>query len=139
MIEARHSNKDKGESVNCNHSGEEDNDIHIDLAVHNTDAPCTSVTAEVSPHFRPDVWFDIVDEDFGNRPLRFTGPLMFDASHTPCQPGKSTNPKRASIWEIHPVYAIDVCQFRAASRCSASNESAWTPLHQWLGNRMTEQ
>src|SRR5262249_34588776 len=93
MIEARHSNTSNGESVNCHDTGEEDNDVHVDLGKKHDDPPCSSVTAEISPHFRPDIWFDIVDQDFGDRPLRFTGPLFFDASHTPCKPGKTINPK----------------------------------------------
>ena len=128
------SNKGKGESVNCSHPGEEDNDIHIDLGQHSDDDSCTSITAEISPHFRPGAWFDIVDAAFGDRPLRFTGPLFFDASHVPCKSGKHASPARASLWEIHPVYAIDVCQNIAKARCLASDESAWIPLHRWRGD-----
>jgi hypothetical protein len=46
-----------------------------------------------------------------DRPLRITGQMMFDGSHRPCANG-SGSPKRVSVWEIHPVYASDVCNKR---------------------------
>ena len=39
--------------------------------------------------------------------------------------------KVQTIWELHPVYAIDVCKFDTIKKCSAKNEDAWTPLDQW--------
>lgn len=133
MIEARHSNTSGGEGVNCSTGGNEDNDIHVDLGQTESDKPCDSLTAEISPHFRPESWDGIEDYEFEGRPLRFTGPLMYDASHTPCRPGKKISPARASIWEIHPVYAIEVCRFKTFSKCRASDDSPWQPLDEWAG------
>ena len=65
-------------------------------------------------------------------PYRITGQLFFDASHKPCKNGKGPNPKRISIWEIHPAYAIDVCSNSTLASCKATDDSLWTPLDQWL-------
>jgi hypothetical protein len=37
-------------------------------------------------------------------------------------------------WEIHPVYAIDVCKKKSLNNCKANNDSVWTPLDQWQGD-----
>src|SRR6266850_5768374 len=78
--------------------------------------------AEIIPHFRPHAWTMLATLNGPNvvtlrqnarldRPLRFTGQLMFDASHLPCSNGQpaSEAPARTSSWEVHPVYRIDVC------------------------------
>jgi hypothetical protein len=127
-----------GEGVNCN-SGELDmNDIHIQLVeskkLLQQGDECATVTAEISPHFRPASWdrFDVnpITKDKGPKPslplagakVRLTGPLFFDASHSPCENGHGSSPARRSIWEIHPVYAIDV--FNAA-------KGKFVPLDEW--------
>jgi hypothetical protein len=135
MIEAHFSNKSNGEGVNCHETGEEGNDIHVALSQNETDDECLSVTAEISPHFRPEAWTSLVGLDLQNRPLRFTGQLFFDASHVPCRPGKQINPKRSSLWEIHPVYAIDVCKSKQTARCKASDESMWQAFDAWMGEQ----
>jgi hypothetical protein len=129
---AHYSDVSKGENVNCNLSGEPDNDIHIPLVSKAGDDECNSVTAEISPHFRPNAWTPSNLNQPGV-PLRFTGQLMFDAEHKPCAQGKKINPARVSVWEIHPVYAVDVC--KSASKCDASVDSDWTPLDQYAAAR----
>jgi hypothetical protein len=64
--------------------------------------------------------------------MRFTGQLMFDAEHKPCRGAKAENPKRQSVWEVHPVYAIDVCTAEKPEQCDAASEKLWMPLDQWL-------
>ena len=39
---------------------------------------------------------------------------------------------RVSAWEIHPVYAIDVCINTSLSGCPRTDASKWRPLHKWL-------
>ncbi len=126
VFDARHSNtkffNEAGESVNCK-SGELDmNDIHIELAesanlLNQTDE-CQTVTAEISPHYRPASWdrFDVNPKtaeaarglQLKGAKVRISGQLFFDASHKPCVGGQGSAPRRRSIWEIHPVYAIEV-------------------------------
>jgi hypothetical protein len=127
-----------GESVNCNQPTLATNDIHIALAETEeavNGSECDTVTAEITPHHRSEIYnrFDTNPKDFlidahgkkqkqktgedklAGKPLplsgariRITGQLFFDASHSaPCHNGKGA-PKRASIWEVHPVFAIEV-------------------------------
>ena len=98
---------------------------------------CKSVTVEISPHFRPDKWDADTILSANDHPLRFTGQLMYDAAHRPCSGSPPTSgfqaPSRVSSWEIHPVYAIDVCKKKSLTSCKADNGSVWTPLDQWQG------
>jgi uncharacterized protein YgiM (DUF1202 family) len=111
----------KGEGVNCKNSLFEWNDIHIALGETASAEECSSVTAEIIPHFRPALW-DRFDSNACTSPhvanalpvkglrVRITGQLFFDGSHSPgpCHGVKGPNsfPRRA-VWEIHPVYAIE--------------------------------
>lgn len=114
----------KGESVNCKLLEEENNDIHIDLGREPGEIACQSITAEVIPHLRPPAWGREYLLQVRLRPMRVTGQLFFDASHIPCRNDSDrVAPKRASLWEIHPVYAIDVCRRNTLSACAATNES----------------
>lgn len=109
----------KGEGVNCNNPALDWNDIHIALVqssdiVHANE--CSSVTAEIIPHSRPDLW-DRFDSNantkkFVKKPLpvaglriKVTGQLFFDGSH---RPRPCAGPRRRSSWEVHPVYKIEV-------------------------------
>jgi hypothetical protein len=62
--------------------------------------------------------------------VRLTGPLFYDASHKPCilnSAGKvirRESPARQTIWEIHPVYSIEVFD---------TSKSKWVDLDQSLG------
>ena len=111
-----------GEGVNCKNSLLEWNDIHIALGQTAKVKECASVTAEIIPHFRPPVW-DRFDCDPCTSPhvtkplpvkglrVRITGQLFFDGSHLPSsctKPAGGGNPLRRSVWEIHPVYKIEV-------------------------------
>jgi hypothetical protein len=136
IFKAQHSNLGKGESVNCNLPTLAANDIHIALSrtkkgaqTKGESSECETVTAEITPHHRSAVYnrFDTNPADFLNgkpqkpgadklkgKPLplqsarvRLTGQLFFDGSHSPCRNGKGGPPRR-SIWEIHPVFGIEV-------------------------------
>jgi hypothetical protein len=143
IIEAHYSDVQSGEAVNCDIPGQPTNDIHIAIG-QAVDAPeCTSITAEIIPHFRPHVWTTLARLNGADlvtlrqnarldRPLRFTGQLMFDASHAPCagQPTSSA-PARVSSWGVHPVYRIDVCRETSLDQCAAVDDPVWTPLDRW--------
>ena len=112
-----------GEGVNCKNSLFDWNDIHVALVDKaSAKEECSSVTAEIIPHFRPAVW-DRFDSNACTAPhvtnplpvkgirVKITGQLFFDGSHaaTPCgTPPGGGNPVRRSVWEIHPAYAIEV-------------------------------
>jgi hypothetical protein len=152
-IDAHHSNVDKdnpltegnGESVQCNLLGCAYNDIHITLAdTPNQEKMCRTIVAEIIPHFRPPAWdlFDSPDFDsfLKTHPVKITGQLFFDGSHVPCtDEGRAgNNPardnrrdfERLALWEIHPIYAIDVCRHTDKAQCRASDTRAWFPFSQ---------
>jgi hypothetical protein len=151
VLDARHSNVDKdnpltkgnGESVQCNLLGCAYNDIHITLAEDpNEKAMCKTIVAEIIPHYRPPAWdlFDSPDYAayFKTHSVKISGQLFFDGSHVPCtKDGKAGfNPardnakdfERLALWEIHPIYAIDVCKHTAKSQCRAADKNAWFPF-----------
>ena len=127
----------QGESVNCRNSLLEWNDIHVALGRTASVAECSSVTAEIIPHFRPAVWERFDSNSCTSRhvtnPLpvkgirvRITGQLFFDGSHKPssCSAPTRGNPSRRSVWEIHPVYKIEVF-----------SGSRFIPLEEWAANQ----
>jgi hypothetical protein len=127
--------------VQCNLLGCAYNDIHITLAEDPGEAKlCNTIVAEIIPHYRPAAWdlFDSPDYTnfFKTHQVKITGQLFFDGSHVPCTAeGKAgNNPardnakdfERLALWEIHPIYAIDVCKFADKTKCEATN--AWIPF-----------
>jgi uncharacterized protein YgiM (DUF1202 family) len=119
-----------GESVNCCYLSEQENDIHIPLGEQTHGDETLSVTAEMSPHFRPAKWTPEDVNSVGEHPIRVTGQLFYDSSHR-AKNGKRTGPKRASLWEIHPVYAFEVCGLTDDAACKAAPDSEWKPLDQF--------
>jgi hypothetical protein len=131
VLDAHVSNVRNGELVNCSTGGQDTNDIHIELvASPDEDDDCNSVTAEMSPHLRPETWTALPGLAI-KRPVRVTGPLFFDGSHRPCRAGKRPSPHRISVWEIHPVYQFEICKNKTLGDCKADNDSVWIPLDQW--------
>jgi hypothetical protein len=146
IIEAHYADLGTGESVNCGLTTAEGNDIHIALGVTAATPECSSVTAEISPHFRPASWSNIgLFETFDGtktvinaalkarlqaQPFRFTGQLFFDASHEPCPCGTANcTPERSSVWEVHPLYNIEVC--KSGAQCIESQDADWIPFDSW--------
>lgn len=143
LLKASNSNvgAGKGENVNCKLTEKDENDIHIELTMDRSDDdPCNGVTAEMSPHFRPEEWGRLVGLEKFDRPIRITGPLFFDDSHAPCHDNVRPNPKRASVWEIHPVYQLEVCKAKTKDlkACDVKDNSVWVPLDQWLSSENDE-
>ena len=124
---AQFSNKTKGESVNCHQKGAS-NDIHIELVGGLGQAECQRFSAEIIPHHRPGSWAP-GDLTAPFRPVRLTGQLFFDASHHPCKNGKATDGKaRATEWEIHPVYNVEICENKTLGNCHIDDDSVWRRL-----------
>lgn len=152
LVEAHYADLGAGETVNCNGGKEPDNDVHMPMGSNANSKECESVSAEITPHFRPASWAEIghdevfnssnhtyttnpaVDARLRAHAYRLTGQLFFDASHGACPCNKACNPIRASVWEIHPIYNIEVC--RAGTTCDESNDSDWIEFDKWW-NSMT--
>lgn len=129
IMDAHYSDTTGGEKVNCNEKGNPPNDIHIVLAAKQGETDeCTSTTAEMSPHYRPAGWTPQRLAGL-QKPVRIRGQLFYDNSHAVC--GKSKpNPKRASLWEVHPVYSIDVCKMTDLDQCrkAIDNDAQWDAI-----------
>ena len=131
---AHYSDVSKGEAVNCNIPGNSTNDIHIVLMSNPDDKDeCDSTTAEMSPHYRPAEWTPDNLSTLTDHPVRIKGQLFYDGSHTPCTGHSRPNPKRVSLWEIHPVYSIEVCSGVTVEECSTGN-AQWTPLAEYFSS-----
>lgn len=52
------------------------------------------------------------------------GQLMFDDEHAPNPDNVGRQPRRVSVWEIHPVTDIRTCP--ASGQCTAANSQPWT-------------
>jgi len=139
VLDAHYSNVSKGETVNCKISGKPNNDIHIVLVQDPNDEPCTSVTAEMSPHFRPAGWTDAAVNGASKHPIRVRGQLFFDSSHTPCRGNKRASPPRESVWEIHPAYSFDICKKTSIEACKNGTDDDWVPVDQWNGTEGEEE
>jgi hypothetical protein len=122
------------ESVNCgsnvgNIPG--NHDIHISIVDSPEAEECSGVVAEMVPHHRPESWTpaNVNEVAKANLRVRVTGQLMFDSSHTPCRNGTSIagDPKRSSLWEVHPIYEFDVCP---EGNCTGG--TGWVPLEQFV-------
>jgi hypothetical protein len=121
------------ETVNCGRNVPNEDayhDIHISVVAKPSYSECTSVVVEMSPHHRPKSWTaDLLNAvKTAELPVRVTGQLMFDSSHSPCANDKAVagDPARASLWEVHPVYKFEVC-----TRGDCSSGIGWMPVEEW--------
>ena len=96
---------------------------------------CTGMVAEMIPHHRPPEWTACNVNDVAQQKLRvrITGQRFFDGSHVPCKGSlpQGSNPKRVSVWEIHPIYTFDVCP---TGTCS---HGGWVPLTTFAAGKTT--
>jgi hypothetical protein len=121
-----------GESVNCNLHGSANNDFHINLTPKANDTEYHGIVVEMIPQDRNNQWTEkrlqAVQE--AGLMVRARGQLMLDNHHfvndDPSDP-KGTQPKRFSLFEVHPIVEFDVCTTKT---CSA-NSSSWQPLEEW--------
>jgi hypothetical protein len=116
----------KGEGVNCSYPGAELNDVHINVAPNPDSSPCQGIVVEMIPHHRPNHWNFANASALKGRAVRVTGHVFFDSRHTlvPCP--KQGNPKRMSLFEIHPVYRFEVC--RHGAECRQRVDDDWQDL-----------
>ena len=150
ILEAHVSDCAAGEEVNCGTPGFVNNDLHIPLvdpsAGGQKQGECTSVTSEISPHFRPSSWADLDLKTPVKNVVRVTGPLFYDNAHKPCATLTSTSaptgdPARSTLWEIHPVYQLEVCASSDASQCDVNSDdkTVWIAYDQWISDPSNQQ
>jgi hypothetical protein len=124
------------ESVNCGKNVDDkstNHDIHISIVAAPGQDECSGVVAEMIPHHRPADWTEQNVNAVGSKklPVRLTGQLFFDSSHSPCKSGvpSSGDPKRIALWEVHPIYDFEVC-----TQGDCSDGKGWETLDQFASS-----
>lgn len=119
------------ESVNC--AGLDGNDIHLSVGAKNG-SEWGGVVVEMIPQLpHVDGWDDSTLRKVARAKLRVlvVGGLTYDNEHLVNDDSlrpKNGQPKRISLWEIHPITAFFVCE---VTTCDPANHDAWTTLKAW--------
>lgn len=118
-----------GESVNCRLTGTENNDFHISLTPGSGQSEYEGIVVEMVPQKRNEKWTvgRVREVQQQRRQVRVRGQLFFDNHHYVNDAealGLSNQPKRMSLWEVHPVTEFDVCTLPSCG----PNGSGWKPL-----------
>jgi hypothetical protein len=116
-----------GESVNCNLKTEANNDIHIPVSESKNASEFEAIVVEMIPQDRPAKWTSTNVRKLRGKLLLIEGGLFYDNLHF--ANGDSANPlsgqpKRFSLWEIHPVVSVKVCK-KADNQCDPDRDSDW--------------
>ena len=120
-----------GESVNCRLTGTNNNDFHINVVEKPNQSEFAGIVVEMIPQERADAWNLLKLRRAQNNRLlvRVRGQLMLDNKHR-VNGDEAHNiggqPKRSSLWEIHPVTEFYVCGKKVCAK-----DSDWTPLENW--------
>jgi hypothetical protein len=117
------------ESVNCRLTKPEERDVHIPVVPRPDQPECEGVVVEPIPQTRG------AHPSWTTGPMRqlahqkklvmFVGPLFWDNEHQvnpDCGHLKSGQPRRMSLWEIHPVTELYVCD---SGTCTADDHAGW--------------
>jgi len=116
-----------GESVNCNLKTEANNDIHISVSESEDASEFEGIVVEMIPQDRPAKWTSTKVRKLRGKLLLIEGGLFYDNLHF--VNGDAANPlprqpKRFSLWEIHPVVLVKVCK-KANNQCDPDRASDW--------------
>ena len=131
-----------GETVNCLHTTSDLNDYHISIAPlfegepKNVENEFRGIVVEMIPQDprRLSRAWDISkvrEARDKKRRVLVAGALFYDNIHVvrPSKdlPGLSNQPRRFSLWELHPVTGFYVCM-RADGNCDPRRLAQWAPL-----------
>ncbi|MFL6248388.1 MAG: SH3 domain-containing protein [Thermoanaerobaculia bacterium] len=125
-----------GESVNCGFSHAGETDFHINVAPSPRSSEHQSIVVEMIPQKRPESWTTrkLLAATRQAIPVFVSGQLFYDSKHfvnaRPGLKGREKQPKRFSLWEIHPIRGFLVCPSRD---CDMNNpkSAGWTKLAAW--------
>jgi hypothetical protein len=128
LVGTPHANS--GESVNCRLPKVVNNDFHITIAEEPNTEEFSGIVVEMIPQARPAAWslktLRKIEND--ETAVLITGQLFYDNKHLvnddPENPRQS-DPKRFSLWEVHPITAFQVC---TSGTCDPNKPGDWTPL-----------
>lgn len=116
------------ESVNCRHTTAANNDFHITIVLNAGEDEFKGIVVEMIPQDRNAGWTlaKLKDIREQGRRVLVVGALFYDNIHTvnddPNHP-LGGQPKRVSLWEVHPITKVFVCT-KASNNCSAGSTSA---------------
>lgn len=121
-----------GESVNCKLKTAKNNDFHVSITKNKTDTEFEGLVVEMIPQKRPAGWTitKLSKLKTQRRKVLVSGKLFYDNIHfvngDPANniPGQ---PKRFTVWEIHPVTEFQVCK-NLSGPCDPDTGAHWMPL-----------
>jgi uncharacterized protein YgiM (DUF1202 family) len=117
-----------GESVNCKLTGTEKNDFHISVVEKAVDDEFKGIVVEMIPQDRNAAWTLAKLKSIKQQKKRILviGALFYDNIHiVNNDPNHSIGgqPKRTSLWEVHPITKFFVCT-KATNNCSPASTGA---------------
>jgi hypothetical protein len=120
-----------GESVNCNLKGARNNDFHIPFAADPEDPDVDGIVVEMIPQNRPPDWnlTALKNLQQQRQQVLVVGQLLYDNEHNvnTDPDSSSTDPKRFSLFEVHPITQFLVCK-SANNQCNPAQPDQWQPL-----------
>jgi hypothetical protein len=119
------------ESVNCD--GEDGVDYHIPVTEEPGVDEHYAIVTEMIPQARSDDWTPAKLRKIlgAKHPVRVRGQLFFDNEHkvnSNPHHDEHGQPKRFSLWEIHPITSFEVCP---RSTCTPESTTGWVALEEW--------
>jgi hypothetical protein len=117
-----------GESVNCNLKSEANNDLHISVTERKNSSEFDGIVVEMIPQNRPDSWTSAQVGTLRGKVLLIEGALLYDNMHVTNSDENNPltgQPKRFSLWEIHPITSIKVCKKATVNQCDPGRASDW--------------
>jgi len=121
---------EQGEAVNCGLRGEKNSDYHIPIAREPTHSEFQAIVVEMIPQRRPASWtLDMLKGIATTRQqVLIRGQLFYDKRHLVNEDEnnpKTGQPKRFSLWEVHPVTEFFVCE---KSSCDYRDSGDWKEM-----------
>jgi uncharacterized protein YgiM (DUF1202 family) len=117
-----------GESVNCRLTQNENNDLHISLVENAGQDEFKGIVVEMIPQDRSAYWTLAKLKDIRQQGKRVlvVGALFYDNIHIVNDDPNHLiggQPKRVSLWEVHPITKFFVCA-KASNNCNAGSTGA---------------
>lgn len=122
----------RAESANCLLIGNDNNGFRINIAETPDDPPYASVVVEIIPRIRDSAWTLDVLRGFrdSRTKVRITGKLFYENKRIlNSDPDEvMAEPQGISLWEIHPVTAIEYCAHDSGHPCEDGRDRNWVGL-----------
>jgi hypothetical protein len=117
-----------GESVNCNLKTAANNDIHISVTEKKNGSEFDGIVVEMIPQDRPHNWTARNLEALRGKVLLIEGGLLYDNMHFVNADENNPlggQPKRFSLWEVHPITSLKVCKKTTVGQCDPDRATDW--------------